>query len=90
LNFKKTQNWKLGMFTRSNLKTPKLDIKRKKPQIAQSWENKIEDPINYPKFTKTWKKQNGRLQKLIRTKLKNSKLTKKKNALSSQNKIVKV
>jgi hypothetical protein len=32
------------MFIRSNPKTLKLDIK-KTPQIAQSCENKIEDPL---------------------------------------------
>jgi hypothetical protein len=68
------------MFTRSNLKTPNLKFKKKKPQIAQSWENKIEDPLIAQSLQKNWKKKNGRLQKL-RTKLKNPKHTKTKPPL---------
>ncbi len=83
---KTKQNWKLGTFIRSKSKTPKTWHPKENSQTAQSWENRIEDPLIIYKILK---KTNGRLQKLIK---KNQKTpsSPKKNALNSQNKMVKI
>jgi hypothetical protein len=42
---KKKQNRKLSTLTRSNLKTPKFDIKKKAPKLPKVEKKKIEDPL---------------------------------------------
>ncbi len=63
------------MFTRSNPKTPKLDIK-KSPQTAQSLQN--------------LKKTKWRTLEVDKNKIKEPQAHQKEKALSSQNKIVKI
>ncbi len=77
------------MFTRSNLKTPKLDIKKKTPQIAQSWEYKIEDPLIAQNLQKL-EKNKWRTPKVDKNKIKEPQAHEKRKPLGSQNKIVKI